>query len=330
MNFSLFRSRSVGCLPRSIATGSFLSRRVVALLAAVALSGAARADLLVLQPGGSGKGPGVIQRFDEATGLRLSTFGEINEGMRGMCLAANGQLLVTANTLGQCDLYRFDQSGRFLGAVAESASVELTAIAATADGALFGLVLENGVSPARYRLVRIARDGTVADLTVPDAAELSAPRALAVGLDGHLYVADQVRGVLRFDGRSGNFLGVFVPPGRGGLQDPARLAFGADGRLYVASAFDHSVRRFHAGTGAFEDVFVAAGSGGLRQPGGLAFGPDGHLYISSRDTHQVLRYDGATGAFMNVFATYPDLRGPTWLVFTPAKGVATASGLAQR
>jgi hypothetical protein len=41
--------------------------------------------------------------------------------------------------------------------------------------------------------------------------------------------------VLKYHGRSGAFLGVFVEEGSGGLQGPWDLRFGPDGDLYVGS-----------------------------------------------------------------------------------------------
>lgn len=322
MNFFSFRSGIVSH-PRRLAT-------LLTVLTALPYAGVARAELLVLQPGGSGKGPGIVQRYDETTGAPLGAFGRPNEGMRGMCADADGRVLVGANTLGQGDIYRFDRTGIFLGSAGSEAAADYMAMTVAPDGTFFGVVLDSTAIPARYRIDRARRGEAPVPFIAPDRAGLGAPRALAIGPDGNLYVADARRGILRYAATTGAFIDAFVPPGRGGQQEPVRLAFGTDGRLYVASAADHAVRRFDGATGAFVDVFVAPGAGGLRQPGGLAFAPDGQLYVSSRDTHQVLRYDGATGAFRGALPTDPTLRAPTWLVFTSPQGVASALGMALR
>ncbi|MCP3141476.1 Vgb family protein [Pyxidicoccus xibeiensis] len=123
--------------------------------------------------------------------------------------------------------------------------------------------------------------------------------------------------VLRYDGDTGEFVGVFVAPGAGGLINPQELVYGPDGNLYIASFDTGEVLRYDGKTGAFIDVFVPAGSGGLGAPGGLIFGPDGNLYVADSffGTNSVLRYDGDTGAFLDVFATGGGLLVPQRMAF---------------
>ncbi len=123
--------------------------------------------------------------------------------------------------------------------------------------------------------------------------------------------------VLRYDGDTGEFVGVFIPPGSGGLLNPQELTYGPDGNLYIASFDSGNVLRYDGRTGAFIDVFVPAGSGGLGAPGGLIFGPDGNLYVADSffGTNSVLRYDGETGAFIDIFATGGGLLVPQRMAF---------------
>lgn len=100
--------------------------------------------------------------------------------------------------------------------------------------------------------------------------------------------------VLRFDGKSGRFLGAFAAGG--GLSSPQGLAFGPDGHLYVCSFT--AVLRFDGKSGAFRDALVPAGT--VQEPAGLAFGPAGGLYVAARGG--VLRFDGRSGAPRGVFA----------------------------
>jgi hypothetical protein len=82
---------------------------------------------------------------------------------------------------------------------------------------------------------------------------------LTFGPDGHLYVAsygtDQV---LRYNGQTGAFLGVFVVAGGGFLDGPIDLAFGPDGHLYVASSLSHQVVRYHGATGGSLGPFIGS------------------------------------------------------------------------
>jgi hypothetical protein len=129
--------------------------------------------------------------------------------------------------------------------------------------------------------------------------------ALAFGPDGHLYLTSQwANEILKYDGTTGEFLGVYVSAGSGGVDTPDALFFGPDGHLYVGSSGNGAVLRFQgplgSDPGAFIDTFVAPSSGGLTwiPHGGLGFAPDGDLYVSSRDSDSVLRFDRSTGAFV--------------------------------
>src|SRR5712692_2060500 len=142
------------------------------------------------------------------------------------------------------------------------------------------------------------------------------------GPDGNLYVRNasffaDTSNVLRYDGKTGAFIDVFVPSVSGLAGGVGDLLFGPDGKLYVAVLSANVVRRYNGLTGAFIDDF--ASGGGLSSPFGLAFGPDGNLYVASSGTEAVLRYSGRTGAFLDTFAgvTNPV---PTYLLFA---GLAT-------
>jgi hypothetical protein len=149
--------------------------------------------------------------------------------------------------------------------------------------------------------------------------------------------------ILRFDGKTGNFLGEFITAGSGGLVAPDTIIFGPDGNgdgnsdIYVASGDKagnsrengaSAILRYDGITGAFIDRFVgdnpntaADETGGLFRPYGLAFSPDGNLYASSFLSDKIIRYDGKTGQFIDVFASGNQqaggLNGPNGLLFAP-------------
>src|SRR5262245_19358042 len=156
---------------------------------------------------------------------------------------------------------------------------------------------------------------------------LESVHGVIFGPDGNLYVGDRVQRanapaiarIARFDGRTGAYLGEFVPLGSGGLTHPFGMVFGPSiGHpnkldLYVgnynANAPD-GILRYDGTTGAFLGTFVPDGSGGLDTPLSLTFGPDGNLYVASfagrtGETSAVLRYQGPAGktpgAFIDVF-----------------------------
>jgi len=123
--------------------------------------------------------------------------------------------------------------------------------------------------------------------------------------------------VLRYDGATGAFLGVFASGG--GLKGPRDLAFGPDKNLYVGDAWGaRNVLRYNGTTGAFMDSFTSGHNNS--ECDGIAFGPDGNLYVSSTwGENQIIRYNGRTGAFIDQFVTPSSggLSHPTYLLFTP-------------
>lgn len=142
---------------------------------------------------------------------------------------------------------------------------------------------------------------------------LAGPTSAVFGPGGDLYVAsfenDQI---LRFDGTSGAYEGVFVAQGLGGLNGPdAGTKFGRDGYLYVPSFWSDRVLRYD-GAGEFVDEFIAFRDGGLRRPRDLVF-HRAHWYVASTSNGRILRYDAA-GNFVDVFATVAQ---PYSLAFHP-------------
>jgi streptogramin lyase len=140
-----------------------------------------------------------------------------------------------------------------------------------------------------------------------------------------LFVISQgTNSVLRYNEVTGEFIGVFVPSGSGGLQVPRGLLFGRDGNLYVTSSANNSVMRYDGTTGAplpapgqTGATFVPNGSGELRNPAQIILGLHGNLYVGSQDNDAVLRYDGTTGDFIDVFVQPGSggLSHPAGLVF---------------
>ena len=143
------------------------------------------------------------------------------------------------------------------------------------------------------------------------AASLRAPRGLALGADGTLFVAEASRDRVRRitpDGRISTAAG----GGSGGLGDggpateatldlPTDVAIDEQGTLFVADALNHRVRRIDA-TGAITTIAgdggaASDGDGGpatdasIGQPYGLDVGDDGSVYVSDRINHVVRRID---------------------------------------
>jgi len=149
--------------------------------------------------------------------------------------------------------------------------------------------------------------------------------------------------ILRYNGTTGAFLGVFVDAGTGGLSSPFDIVFNGAGDLLVANSSTSEILRFDGATGAFVDVFASGGVPGLNTPRGLAtdglslftsaegdriyqfdatdgsfiasfsgndnpramtFGPDGNLYYTQNVSDNVVRRDGVTGAVIGEFVSH--------------------------
>jgi sugar lactone lactonase YvrE len=213
------------------------------------------------------------------------------------------------------------------------------------------LYVSNGLFSPNNRANDVLRfDGTNGTFLgdFADSGQLTDPRGVIFGSDGNLYVADGdgTGQVLRYGGQKGDFLGVFVQPGDGGLSHPSSMLFGPDGDLYVMSTDTSEIQRYQGPSGnspgTYIDTFVTAGSGGgLHQPLSMAFGPDGNLYVANSFANDpisggILRYQGPfggqPGAYIDTFIA-PGTGGlikPLNLIFGPGGdlfvGSADATG----
>ena len=152
--------------------------------------------------------------------------------------------------------------------------------------------------------------------------------------------------VIRYDGDTGNFLGVHIL----NVAEPQGLAINPrTGRLLVASRADNAIYEYDPRTGAFIRTFVVAGDSGLSSPQNLVFNSAGNLLVGSRPSlfasdavNGILEFDGTTGAFVRVFVDggtinplmAPDcaaapfcLRGATGMAFGPNGNLFVASGI---
>ena len=248
----------------------------------MALAPWAYADLFVSSPNN-------IFRYDEQTGEFLGEFIPPGSGglgqPNGLIFGPDGNLYVCS--LGTNSILRFDGiTGAPLPSPGKSGA---TFVPSASGGLSFGTIGESGSG------------------------------WLIFGPDGNLYATSGgltappgSSSVLRFNGKTGEFIDAFVPAGSGGLMGPRGLVFGPDGNLYVNcnQPGPGPVLRYDGTTGACLDVFVPAGSNPFGEsrsgsPRGLVFGPDGNLYVGSFPIAHpsVLRYDGRTGALIDAFVS---------------------------
>lgn len=144
--------------------------------------------------------------------------------------------------------------------------------------------------------------------------QLNEPKAVAVDLQGNIYVMDSLnRRIQKFDaagkplaqvGREGNGDGEFMP-NTGGAWG---IAVDAEGFVYVADTWNHRIQKFDsdlkfvAKWGENADTRgVAQGNGGkFYGPRAVAVDPDGNLLVTDAGNHRVQKFSPG-GQFLGAF-----------------------------
>ncbi len=247
------------------------------------------------------------------------------ENPMGIAVAPDGSIYVTEPYKGR--VRRVAPDGKIYSIVATPGFASPTGIAVGPDGSLYVAEKDD------HRVRRIAPDGSVTTVAgtgiqgssgdggLATAARLNSPRAVAVGPDGSLYIAEAAR-IRRVgpDGRiatiAGNggfeFNGDSIPAVNAAIGYVYGLAVGPDGSVYLAAA-DHSrIRR--VGPDGIITTVVGTGQRGYSGDGGpgaqatlnwatgVAVGPDGSLYIADAGNQRIRRL-GPSGVITTVAGT---------------------------
>jgi hypothetical protein len=174
----------------------------------------------------------------------------------------------------------------------------------------------------RYDPVSFAVEGLVSG-----AEYGSEPGFFALLPDGDvLFSNPSFRNVLRYDGASLAFEGVFVAAGPE-LASPTRISLGTGLDLYVQDGTE--ILRYDGSTGSFVGTVV----GGLSVSDTFRIGPDGAIWVMQQgssfgNTHGgVARYDADSGALLSVFTTFdPTFYPGTAMAFSPDGSALFALG----
>ncbi len=238
----------------------------------------------------------------------------------GIPLGSHG---LTYRPVAGSGLYGFAGDG---GSSLEARLASPSGVAVGSDGAVYISDTDN------HRIRRVAPDGLIStfagtgeagfagDGRSASQARLRAPRGLAVGPDGSLFVADTGNHRIRVIDRAGvirTVAGVgeagFAGDGSSAmaamLSEPAGLAVGADGTVFIADSGNHRIRRVAAGrieTIAGLGLLGYGGDGGpagralLRFPKGVALDGAGNLYVADTGNNRVRRIapDGRIATLM--------------------------------
>lgn len=178
------------------------------------------------------------------------------------------------------------------------------------------------VSEEEHEVHRYDPDGTFLGVFVGDdpatpedeAGGLRKPTAAAFGPDGNLYVNSFTKNnVLKFDGKTGAFIDIFIDVTEGNLNGPdAGMKFGPDGKLYVPNFNNDRVLHFDGETGEPLGVFASTG---LQNPRDIVF-HENSVFVSSWGNDRIIRYD-LEGNFVSIFAT---TSRPSGIAFSPFDG----------
>ncbi|HOW74271.1 MAG TPA: PEP-CTERM sorting domain-containing protein [Phycisphaerae bacterium] len=217
-----------------------------------------------------GEGNDNVQRFDGRTGAPMGTFtsgGALIEPLN-LAFGPDGNLYAASFSNNQILRYN-GMTGAYMDAFIPAGSGGLIAPTGFVFAPGNKLYVGGGGNPGHI-LVYDATTGA----PLGSVASVIRPGGMALGPDGNLYAAGyNSANVVRFDGRTGAFIDVFVPAGGPGrLSSPTGVLFGPDGNLYVASSGTDLIQRYNGTTGDFIDTF--ASGGGLNQPWRMVFTPE--------------------------------------------------------
>jgi uncharacterized protein (TIGR03663 family) len=142
----------------------------------------------------------------------------------------------------------------------------------------------------------------------------NAPRAVAIGQDGSIYIADTGNSrIIHLDAK-GNILTTWgsrtsdgqVPPTPGTFIEPWGIALDSKGNVYVTDTWNHRVQKFDAQGNFLLEWGIAGqpGSGpyGFWGPRGIAVGSDDRVYVTDTGNKRVVLFD-ENGIFLLEFGT---------------------------
>jgi uncharacterized repeat protein (TIGR02059 family) len=127
-------------------------------------------------------------------------------------------------------------------------------------------------------------------------AKLTYPKAVAIGPDGSLYIADSGNNCIRRIGINGIITTV---PFSSSLNRPSNIAITPDGTLLITESDNQRIRQLTPdgvmttvagnGTSGYSGDGDRATEAQLNNPGGIALGPDGGIYFADIDNHRIRR-----------------------------------------
>lgn len=292
---------------------------------------------------------------------RLAVFG-FAMLLLGFPAYAGDQYLLVSNREGR-DILRYDaDTGAFVDVLVAAGSGGMNVpfgMTIGPNGNLYVASLNSEIFPVGYIGVLEFDSHSGEFLNKFSDSEMATAADVAFGPDGNLYVTDLNGKIFRFDGATGESMGIFATGHPG--DSFVGLAWDPDGNLYVSTELGHHLDHFDGVTGAslgtlptpeislsgfmtfgpdgllyVSDYFGAsvyaydittdklvASFGGLNGPEGLAFSDDGDLLVPSYFSNQIVKFEDGSGFPGTVFTAGHPLHGPIDLVMTPVPEAST-------
>lgn len=236
-------------------------------------------------------------------------------------LAAHADLLVSGFS-GDA-VYRFSSSGSYLGVFASHPTL-MDGPAAMVYNTGGNLLVLNEFS---HNVLKF--DGSTGAFisefispTTLGSAGVSDPGDMEIGPDGNLYLmshGSETANVLKFDGTTGLYLGIFAA--KLPIRHQHGLAFGPGGNLYQGNVDSGLVERFNGVTGAAMANLTSFPVGPI---GDFVFGPS-FLYVACGSGGGLAQYDAISGAFIG-YLVAPGAGNSFWGMTTDS-GILYASNL---
>lgn len=212
----------------------------------------------------------------------------------GLSIDRDGNLLVSDSHYHCLRVYTPDgQELRQIGGVPGSGPGQLSYVSdAVQDADGYFYIAEFGEN---FRVTKLDADGRFVKMWGSSGSapgQFSRARALALGPDGNLYVADACNHRIQVFTREGELVRVFGAPGSGPgeLSYPYDLAFGPGGDLYVVENGNNRVQKF---TMAGRSLGCWGGpgreAGKLHLPWALAVDSRGRVHVVDSENHRVQR-----------------------------------------
>lgn len=133
--------------------------------------------------------------------------------------------------------------------------------------------------------------------------QFSGPTGIAVGPNGHIWVADTGNNRIQHFDSEGKFVSQFgaTGSGNGQFKKPYGLAVSSEERIWVTDKENNRVQQFNAEGKYLSQIgTLGSGTGQFSSPSGLAVGSSGHIWVADTGNKRVQEFNKA-GEYVTKF-----------------------------